>query len=519
MDAWYGRAPTSAGGLFSRRFVIFLAIASALAAAAPMAVMWGFTVDDALISIRYAHHVATGEGYRFNPGGPSTDGVTPLPWVFVLAPLARGDALDVFARAKGLGAFAWLSAAVALGVHLGSRARNVAAVVVAAVGLGILGLAFPVGAWAASGMETGLATALATLAAIGVARAADATEARRALFVGAALAGVAASLRPELVVWSLALAAGGAVVATSPPTARNDDDPDASPTRGRGRGSARTRTKAIVAAAVLAVAPFGACAIVRLAVFGRPSPLAVLAKPSDASHGLVYAGAAVVVTLLPILALAPLALARAARIARVLALAAALHVGVVVAVGGDWMPYARLLVPILPSLVLVWSAWASPLAERPSRGVVLSAIVRAVVAVSLGAFFASRAAGAGRGVGADRVELVERARPLLASSSVVAGLDVGWIGAAAPRATIVDLAGLTDETIAILPGGHTSKRVDTAMLLERRVDTVVVYGEVRAVEARILRSDLFAARFVRSETIPFGARGASYTVYRLRSPE
>jgi hypothetical protein len=31
--------------------------------------MWGFTVDDALISVRYARHVAAGVGWRFDAAG------------------------------------------------------------------------------------------------------------------------------------------------------------------------------------------------------------------------------------------------------------------------------------------------------------------------------------------------------------------------------------------------------------------------------------------------------------------
>jgi hypothetical protein len=54
------------------------------------------------------------------------------------------------------------------------------------------------------------------------------------------------------------------------------------------------------------------------------------------------------------------------------------------------------------------------------------------------------------------------------------------------------------------------------MLLDRGVDTVVVYSDVRVVEARLLASDLFRARFEPRETLPVGARGAFYTVYRLR---
>ena len=73
----------------------------------PSLAMWGFTVDDALIPVRYANHLALGIGYRFDATGPSTDGVTPLPWPFLLAPLAAGDALTTLLRAKVIGVVAW----------------------------------------------------------------------------------------------------------------------------------------------------------------------------------------------------------------------------------------------------------------------------------------------------------------------------------------------------------------------------------------------------------------------------
>src|SRR5262249_46499936 len=67
--------------------------AGAALALASAAWMWGFTVDDALIPVRYARHLAAGQGWRFNLGGPATDGVTPLPWPLLLAPFARAPAL------------------------------------------------------------------------------------------------------------------------------------------------------------------------------------------------------------------------------------------------------------------------------------------------------------------------------------------------------------------------------------------------------------------------------------------
>ena len=39
---------------------------------------------------------------------------------------------------------------------------------------------------------------------------------------------------------------------------------------------------------------------------------------------------------------------------------------------------------------------------------------------------------------------------------------------------VVDLAGVTDETVAMLPGGHTSKRIDDSLLRNRDVDAIVL---------------------------------------------
>ncbi|MDP9152084.1 MAG: hypothetical protein M3O36_19340, partial [Myxococcota bacterium] len=78
-----------------------------MVAVAPALWMWNFTVDDALIGVRYARHLAFGLGWRFNVSGPSTDGVTPLPWPLFLAPFARADGLLVLGRAKALGLVAW----------------------------------------------------------------------------------------------------------------------------------------------------------------------------------------------------------------------------------------------------------------------------------------------------------------------------------------------------------------------------------------------------------------------------
>ena len=72
----------------------------AAAALVGVALAWGFAVDDALISGRVAHHLASGLGYRFNPSGPSVDCVTPLGWALLLAPLASTSAWQAVSAAS-----------------------------------------------------------------------------------------------------------------------------------------------------------------------------------------------------------------------------------------------------------------------------------------------------------------------------------------------------------------------------------------------------------------------------------
>lgn len=450
------------------------------AAGAGCAVAWGFTVDDALISVRYARHLASGLGWRMNAGGPPSDGVTPLWWPVVLAPFARADALTVLSRARGLGMVLWLAAAAALGVRVGRAASSPYA---KGVGLLVLGLCFPVAAHATAGMETGLVLALATAAAL-------AFEARPASSAG--LAGLAASLRPEMIPWAGAMALASA----------------------RAARLGRARSVLVLA---LALGPAIIVAFVRLAAFGRPAPLAVLAKPSDLSHGLAYAIAASLACLTPVLACAPVALWRARGAARGLALAGAVHGVAVVAAGGDWMPYARLVVPIAPSLVLAF-VLSAPHARA------WSTLLRSALALGLGVWLLATAAPAGRAVVADRAALVRAAAPTLAGAKKVACLDVGWVSAATD-ADLVDLAGLTDLEIAVLPGGHTSKHVDVGMLIDRHVDRVILYvGRPeakgapwptfyfpRVVEARLARDPLLAAHFGAPVLVPLGTR-ATYVV-------
>ena len=82
---------------------------------AAMAWLWGFTVDDALITCRVAWHLARGVGYRFNASGPVVDAVTPLGFAYVLSPFAAAGPLAALSAAKWLGALLVAAAGLLFG--------------------------------------------------------------------------------------------------------------------------------------------------------------------------------------------------------------------------------------------------------------------------------------------------------------------------------------------------------------------------------------------------------------------
>ncbi len=417
-----------------------IAALGAILALLPALALRGFTVDDALISARYAANLARGAGYRFNAHGASTDGVTPFGWPCLLAPFAGSGPLAALAAAKILGVIAWTIAAAVLAVTVdrlaGKPARYAAWLLLAA--------SAPLGAWSVAGMETGLVIALAALAAslgrLGHARA------------SALLAGLAAAMRPEMIPWA-------AVVAVAPPP------------RGSAAAARPPWDRALRIA--LAVLPPVAVALTRFALFGRAAPLSLLAKPSDEMLGARYALACFLLTG-PLALLAPLAWRRLDGFARVLLLSIGVHFAAIAVAGGDWMPLSRLVAPVLPAVILLAAEIAAVADLRATAA-------RFALALAGEIFQVVKVGPAAAHVGEARLHLIEELRSPLAGAKVIAALDIGWLGAATD-ATIVDLAGLTDPAIAVLPGGHTSKAIPASMLDARSVDTLVL--QVKEGEAR-----------------------------------
>ncbi len=407
-------------------------------AAASALYLWGFTVDDALISARYATNIARGDGHVFSPGTPISDGVTPLAWPYLLAPFARGGPSDALIAGKLIGLIAWLISAPALALHI-------ATIVGQRLCLGhlafIVAFATPaVAAWSVSGMEIGLALGLVCLSTM-----AGATKKFRA-FAPLGL-GIASAFRPELLPFSLTLSVGCAFVSTrkSPSSQRILDV---------GKFSA------------LALLPFAITCLVRIVVFGSASPLALRAKPPNLQHGLIYATATLLIAGPPLAVLAPLAYRKLRAWPRWLLVAFIVHCLTCVAVGGDWMPMSRLFVPVLPILGIVFahlSLQAAPWSNALRTALCLAS--QAFVLVSVGA--------SARGVQADRDRLIEALQHQLRTEDVIASVDIGWVGTA-HSGIVVDLAGVTDPHVAALAGGHTSKRVPAGFFDVRNVSHLIM---------------------------------------------
>jgi hypothetical protein len=469
-EEWTGRA---------RKARRLAAAAAVVVAGLPAALIWGFTVDDALIPARIAAHLSQGAGYRFNPGGPVVDAVTPLGWAHLLAPFATAGPLAALSAAKWLGALGWLAAAAVLGASIaraGKRPWRFAPLLVMLVCL-------PLAAWAVAGLETGVVTALATLAV---------TEHRAAPLA----AGIAAAMRPELLPWAAVISFGL-------------------------NAAERKGPRAIAAATLLAVGPAVIIGAIRFAAFGRAWPLAVLAKPSDLDHGAYYALSALLQTGPPWLVVAPWALGRAGSRAIVLVLSAAVHFVSLTLAGGDWMPFYRLAVPVLPSLLLA----AALVAEHAPPW---ATAVRTAVAIAACLAVAAPRAADARQVGSRRLALIEAARPALAGARAVAAQDVGWVGAST-SAPIVDLAGLTDPQIAALSGGHTTKRIPPGLLESRGVDALVLlvdatgplptpWWEARFATGVQQRVAILMAEhpFAPVATLPLRGTAMSYVIFRLK---
>ena len=445
---------------------------------------WLYVNDDAFITFRYSHFLASGRGPYFNVG-EHVEGYTNFLLMLAMVPVTWiGGPAAVPSAAKGIGVASGVGSLIVS--YLLTRrvllAQSATPGVASAVGVGAAGLVAVAPAYAVnstSGLETTLFGLLVLLGSYASLR-----SAATGRWCGAGVAfGAALLTRPEgaflfAVVWL----AGVVVLAASGGFRAGGEGP-------RERvGSAAARTLAVDAAIVVAV--FGAHLAFRLAAYdGEWLPNTYYAKSGGfwKIEAWRYVSGGLVTPLLGpvgVLLAAPGAVlaVRKDRSVAVLFAAAAAGASVPFITGTDWMPGWRLLMPYLPiAACAIAVGWATALLRVPWRAApaafvlgaaLVSGGLQAPLHAQLSAFVAVRAEGYAAGHSALASWLCEegRARP----GDGIALMDIGIIGYRCDQQTILDISGLTDRTIAKTEGAFLRKDYDPAYVLDREPRFVIV---------------------------------------------
>lgn len=425
-------------------------IVAALAVLAVGAVAWPYTVDDAYIVARYASRIASGHGYSMNDG-PATDGVTgPLGLFPGLAASLVG--LDPVFAAKLAGLLAGALAAGLIVERVRRRAVGSRAVWTAC---GFLAVSPAMGIWSAAGLETGLATLAATLAVMAAMR----RPSPRGLVLGVTTFALA-WLRPEAIPAAFVLVLGAGM---------------------------RDRRQGLIALG-LGVAGLACVAGFRLSMFGTLVPLSLSAKPADLGAGLWYVAHEALFTLGAASAVPAVVAARFSRSLRTPAAFVVVYVLSVLLAGGDWMPGARLLTPIVPAFAWLVGVGVSDLARLRHVGA-RGGIAIAVLSCAIPALVLIVQLPLVRESGSTRETVGRELATYLGERATrVALVDVGFLPYVGGFA-VVDLAGVTDPTIGLLPGPHGAKDVPFTWLSSRGVDAIVLHSVTEPqVEDGVLRS-------------------------------
>ncbi len=497
-----GDAATAAAGVWTRAWALAALVVLPLAL---LAWRLDFLVDDAFISFRYAANWAAGAGLRYDAAlEPPVEGYSNFLWVALLAGLElAGVAPEAGSRAVSA------AAAVALAVLLVRvlRVRLGASAGAAAAGGLLVTTSAGFAAWATGGLETML-FALLLFAAWALALPAPGDrpgrESSGALLAAGLCAAGVALVRVEGPAWVAVLALSAWVA------------------RPAGARPALRELALLVAPAALA---WGAYEAFRLAHFGEWTANTAHAKAAWSADTLargartVASFALVFLSPLVALAVAPVALRgpRAAAARSAIVPVAAL-VAYNVAVGGDWMPFFRFLVPAWPFLGVLLALGVDRL-PRPA------AVAAGVLGATLGIGAGFDVLAVPRGVRealdfrAFRVGYqteLERWRSTVRNGESFAAIGRGLAQVARPDESMtcgaigaigyysglrmLDRNGLVDREVARLPvqragasAGHT-KRVPRSFFVDRGPDYLearLALGPPAAVVAPVAR-DLYA---------------------------
>ena len=336
------------------------AIAAALLLYVVLVARFWFVCDDAFISFRFAQNWAHGHGLVFNPGEfPPVEGYSNLLWTVMCAGL----------EVVGLSPAAWAPVvSAACGAVLMWRFHAVAQrlelpdVPALLAGLALAG-APAVGVWATSGLATMPHALLVFL----LAEAWVFNESSRDGVAPLVVAGALCLLRTEGIGWVLVVALAAVLE----------------------RGTLR-RTQGIARALAPILAVFAVFTLWRFHYYGTIWPHIALTKVSfglrSLGRGIQYVSLFWLTCVTPLVALLPatwLVFERehGRRWAAIAWLALVFPLYAVV-VGGDFMPFGRLLLPGLPFACLLLAAGLGELQSRTS-GLLVMAVGGALVLVQL----------------------------------------------------------------------------------------------------------------------------------------
>jgi arabinofuranosyltransferase len=499
---------------------VLVTCAGVLACAAWLVPMRGFVTDDTYIHLVFARHFRDGLGLVFNPGEPVYGTTAPL-WSLGLGALGRSG-LDLLALAHVLAAASALGAVVAFAVFL--RRFMDAWVDEFGYGAGRAELAWSLGVlafatdawltrWAATGMESALATLLVTLGFV-------AYTSRRpwgaSLVAPATWWTLAALVRPEAAVLVALLAVRAGLT----------------------HGSVRRRLarvlRVLVPAAVVAL-PW---VLYALALYGTVVPATLAAKTAGGVGLDVFvqelergakalAGARAVELVLLVLLLPSLAArawsSRAEHFVPVLWL-----LGLPLLYAARGVPVlSRYLLPVAPLVVAyAWCGLATvaAAARRRPAWAVAALVVVGVASVGWGAATTLRLSlPQGRAFTRDvEGSLLELGRTIDASTPAGAAIampDIGAIGYAAGR-PVIDLAGLVTPAITPLLARYGYDDLVVHLRFEAALRPVYLIDRADVPE-RLLLASPYGPCFTPLKTVKVAQRGiqhpepAYYTLYRI----
>lgn len=428
-----------------------IAILLAIGMASPFL---AYTVDDSFITYHYGQNLSAGLGPVFNVG-ERVEGYTSFSWMLLMAAsLAIG--LDPIVVSKVLGMLFTLAAGAMVfwsAFAVSRRPRQVGF-----IALFLLVLNAEVAVNSTSGLESTF-----FMFWIAAAMARDLWEQRRASFPWSSLLfGVAALTRPEgIAFFGLHILFQALFLRPKP-----------------------ARLLLRLGLFIPVVLPHW---LWRLAYYGQLLPATYYAKQSSLLYRLVTGSFYVFPFLILFLVVLVATLRLRQKPSRYLVWMTLGGIAIAWWEGGDWMIGHRFLLPVVPAWSLLAADTVSILYDRLSyrvgtsawararRNLAMGLIVAALLILNVGQAMRFRQYTSIRAAGYERAHLA-LARWLdehYDAGSAVAMMDVGIV-AYYSHLRVIDITGLTDITIARVPGGMLEKVYDAAYVLDQKPEVIVL---------------------------------------------